>query len=164
MLPLLGQAAVARFGADPTGATAQTILVAQLTMVPAVLLAARAAERFGWAPLVVTALIVLSVRGLTAGFWADPAAIYPVQVLDGVAAGVIGVATPGFVAAIVQGGGRANLALGLVILVQGIGAALSNGLAGHAAHAFGYEAAFVALAAAPPLGLAVFLRMVRATD
>ena len=160
MLPLLGQAAVARFGSDPTSAAASSILIAQGAMIPTALFAAQAAVRVGWTPLIVFSMAALPVRGLIAGFWADPAAIVPVQLLDGAAAGAIGVATPGLVAAILKDTGRVNLGLGLVLFVQGIGAALSNGIAGWIAARLGYEAAFLALAAAPVAGLIVYLALV----
>ena len=47
MLPLLGQAVVARGQADPSAFTAATIVVAQLVMIPVALLAGRYAERHG---------------------------------------------------------------------------------------------------------------------
>jgi hypothetical protein len=48
MLPLLGQAGVAHDGSDPSALTAATIVIAQTTMVPMALLAARLAEQRGY--------------------------------------------------------------------------------------------------------------------
>ena len=48
MLPLLGQAGVAHDGSNPSAFTAATIIVAQLTLVPMALLAARLAQSQGY--------------------------------------------------------------------------------------------------------------------
>lgn len=157
ILPLLGQSAVARFGLDPTEITATTIFIAQTTMIPTALLGARIAERSGCGVLLLAALAVLPIRGLIAGYWVDPTAVVPVQILDGIGAGLTGVATPGLAAALLRHSGRINLGLGIVLLMQGVGAALSTSLGGAVAARFGYEAGFIALAAAPLAGLALWI-------
>jgi MFS family permease len=96
MLPLLGQAAVAKSQGNPSAFTGATIVIAQMTMVPVALLAARLAETKGYWLVFLLALIVLPVRGVTAslvgGSMSDPWGMIPVQVLDGVGAGILGVA------------------------------------------------------------------------
>jgi hypothetical protein len=52
------------------------------------------------------------------------------QILDGVGAGLLGVATPGLTARILDGTGRVNVGLGAVMTAQGIDAASSSALAG----------------------------------
>lgn len=157
MLPLLGQAAVSRGEADPSAYTALTIIVAQLVMIPVALLAGRHARRHGYWRLLTLACAVLPVRGLLAATLPPSCALVPVQMMDGVAAGLVGVALPGLVASILRGSGHVNAGLGAVMAVQGVGAALSPALAGWVAQRFGYGAAFVALsvAAAISLGLIV---------
>ena len=59
MLPLLGQAMVAHDGANPSASTAATIVIAQLTMVPMALLAARLAEDKGYWIVFLLALVAL---------------------------------------------------------------------------------------------------------
>ena len=89
LLPLLGQSAVASFKVDPAVYTAATVVIAQLTMIPMALLAAKLAEKRGHgAGLLRFALLALPARGLVAGFWHDPWSIVPVQILDGVGAGL----------------------------------------------------------------------------
>lgn len=155
MLPLLGQAVVSRGQADPSAFTAMTIIVAQLVMIPAALLAGRFAVRHGYWPLVTMALVALPLRGLTAGTWASPWAVVPVQVLDGVGAGLLGVALPGLVASILRGSGHINAGLGAVMTIQAMGAALSPALAGWVAHRWGYGSAFVVLSVVAALALVV---------
>jgi MFS family permease len=59
MLPLLSQAAVAQHGGDPSASTAATIVIAQATMVPMALLAARLAEERGYWLVFLLALVAL---------------------------------------------------------------------------------------------------------
>ncbi|MGE0214050.1 MAG: MFS transporter [Parvibaculaceae bacterium] len=157
MLPLLSQAVVAEKLANASAFTAVTVVVAQLTMVPVALAAARVADRSGYWWLVVLALAVLPVRGLIAGYWTDPWAVIPVQVLDGVGAGLLGVATPGLVAQLLRGTGHVNAGLGAVMTMQGVGAALSPALAGYVAHVTGYSEAFLFLSGIAGVGLVFWI-------
>lgn len=157
MLPLLGQSIVAHGQADPSAFTAATIVVAQLVMIPMALLGGRYAERHGYWALVTAALIALPLRGAIAVAWPSPWALVPVQVLDGVGAGLLGVALPGLVAQVLRGSGHVNAGLGAVMAIQGIGAALSPALAGWVAHHFGYGMAFTLLGFSAAAGLGVFL-------
>ncbi|WP_374274104.1 MFS transporter, partial [Brevundimonas sp.] len=157
MLPLLSQAATSRQLVNPELFAALTIIIAQLTMIGMALLAARLAESRGYWIVLLLALGVLPVRGLIAGFWDDPWAIVPVQVLDGVGAGLIGVATPGLIARILAGTGHINAGYGAVETGHRIGAALSATLAGLVAARLGYGEAFLALAGVAVLALIIWL-------
>lgn len=157
MLPLLGQAIAAKGGADPSAYTAATVVIAQLTMIPMALLASRLAGTRGYWLVLLLALLALPVRGVIAGLWQSPYALIPVQILDGVGAGLLGVATPGLAAQILRGTGHANIGLGVVLTCQGLGAALSPALAGFLAARFGYGVAFLALAGVALAALALWL-------
>ncbi len=157
MLPLLGQYGVSNNAFNPSLYTGLTIVIAQLTMIPMALYAAKTAALRGYWILLVIALIALPIRGLIAGYWQHPFALVPVQILDGVGAGLLGVATPGLVAQILRGSGHINLGLGAVMTIQGIGAALSPSIAGIVATHFGYQAAFLTLGAIAGLGLLIWV-------
>jgi len=157
MLPLLGQAAVAHDGSDPSASTAATIIIAQATMVPMALLAARVAEEKGYWLVFLLALIALPIRGATASLVTGPWGFAPVQILDGVGAGILGVAVPGLVARILAGTGHVNAGLGAVMTLQGVGAAFSTTVGGLVAQSFGYAAAFLVLGAIAVLALALWL-------
>lgn len=161
MLPLLGQSAVARFDAHPAVYTACTVIVAQAVMIPVAVWTARIAPRRGYGLPLFCALLALPLRGCIAGFWQSPWSIIPVQILDGVGAGVLGVVTPGVVALLLRGSGHINLGLGMVMTMQGIGAALSSSWGGVVARYFGYHMAFPALAVAPCIALALVLIGIR---
>jgi predicted MFS family arabinose efflux permease len=160
MLPLLGQAMVGRGeGLDPSAFTAATVLVAQLTMIPVALLAASVAARRGYGVLFIVALLALPLRAMVAAWLPGGLALAPAQVLDGVGAGLLGVALPGMVARVLEGSGRVNAGLGAVMTAQGMGAALSAAFAGVIAHRYGYDAAFLALGGAATAGLALWVTL-----
>ena len=161
LLPLLGQSAVARFNVNGAAYTAGTVVLAQATMIGMALWGAKVAQKRGYGWLFLLALLALPLRGCIAGLWESPWNIIPVQMLDGVGAGLLGVATPGIVARLLQGSGHINMGLGMVLTIQGVGASLSNTYGGLFAHHVSYSAAFLALAAAPCLGLCVFILAVR---
>jgi len=132
-------------------------MVAQATMVPVALLAARLAETRGYWIVFLLALIALPVRGVTASLVIGPWGLWPVQILDGFGAGILGVAVPGLVARILSGTGRVNAGLGAVMTLQGVGAALSPTIGGMVAQRFGYPAAFLALGAIAVVALILWL-------
>ena len=161
MLPLLGQSAVARFAINGAAYTAATVVIAQGTMILVALWAARLARRRGYGILLWCALLALPLRGCIAGFWHSPWSIIPVQMLDGVGAGILGVVTPGLAARLLNGTGHVNLGLGVIMTLQGIGASCSASYGGLVAHLLGYGPAFLALAAAPCVALGILLAGVR---
>ena len=71
--------------------------------------------------------------------------VYPVQILDGIGAGLQSVAVPGLVARILNGTGRVNVGQGAVMTVQGLGASLSPAIGGWIAQEIGYGAMFLIL-------------------
>jgi predicted MFS family arabinose efflux permease len=157
MLPLLGQAVVAKGQGNGSAFTGATIVISQMTMVPMALLAARLAETRGYWLVFLLALIALPVRGATASLVGGLWGLGPVQILDGVGAGLLGVAVPGLVARILVGTGHVNAGLGAVMTLQGVGAALSPTVGGMVAEAYGYPAAFLALGAIAIAALGLWL-------
>ena len=158
MLPLLGQAMVARgVAGDGTAYTAATVVVAQGTMIAMALLAAWIATRRGYFLVFVIALAALPLRGLIAGLVTHPAVLFPVQILDGVGAGMMGVAVPGLVALLMRGTGHATAGLGVALTAQAIGAALSASLGGAVAQHLGFGPAFLALGGVAALALLVWV-------
>lgn len=157
MLPLLNQRLAATVAdSSPLLWTGIAIVVAQVTMIPVALWVSRS-RRFDVAWFVYAAILVLPVRGALAYLIAADWGNVPVQILDGLAAGALGVATPLMVQRFTQGGGRFNTALGLVMTLQGVGAALSptlaNSVVGAGQH---FGLAFVALSVAALVALPMF--------
>jgi MFS family permease len=85
-----------------------------------------------------------------------PIGLVPVQMLDGVGAGLIGVAVPGLVARILAGTGHVNAGLGAVMTMQGVGAALSPALGGYVAEKLGYASSFLVLGAVALVALVLW--------
>src|SRR6266849_4580711 len=145
MLPLYGLAVVSAKQADPAGFVAITIVVAQCTMILMSLIAMRLAEKEGYWLVLLFSFIELPIRGVIAAHVMNKWGVYPVQILDGIGAGLQSVAVPGLVARILNGTGRINVGQGAVMTVQGVGAALSPAICGGLAQELGYPAAFTIL-------------------
>lgn len=153
MLPLLGQSVTAQRLANPALYTAMTIIVAQGVMIPVALIVGRNARVVHYRLLFTLALLALTVRGAVAASWHSPWVLLPVQILDSIGAGILGVAVPSMVAHILKGSGHVSAGLGGVMTIQGIGAAFSPTLAGTIAHAHGYSMAFLVLGLVAAAGL-----------
>lgn len=147
MLPLYGLAVVADQKADPATFVAMTIVIAQTVMIATSLVAMRMAEKEGYWLVLLISFIALPVRGVVAAWMLNKTGVYPVQILDGVGAGLQSVAVPGLVARILIGTGRVNAGQGAVMTVQGIGASLSPAIGGWIAQELGYAPMFLILGA-----------------
>lgn len=131
--------------------------ISQLSMIAMALAAPLLIRRFGLAAVFMIALIALPIRGAIAGTFGSFASVYPVQILDGVGAGLIGIATPIAAERILSGTGRFNVGLAAVMTVQGIGASLSNVVAGWLTDLGGYSLAYWAHGGVALMALATFL-------
>jgi MFS family permease len=145
MLPLYGLAVVSTKQVDPSQFVATTIIVAQGVMMLVSLIATRAGEKHGYWMLLLIAFIALPIRGVIAAFVINDWGVYPVQILDGVGAGLQSVVVPALVAHILHGSGRVNVGQGAVMTVQGVGASLSPLIGGWIAQEIGYAATFMIL-------------------
>jgi MFS family permease len=114
-------------------------------MIVSSLVAMRIAEAKNYWLVLLISFSALPVRGVAAWYFPDWWGVYPVQILDGVGAGLQSVAIPGFVARSLHGTGRINLGQGAVITVQGLGASLSPAIGGWIAQGIGYGPMFLIL-------------------
>jgi MFS family permease len=145
MLPLYGMAVVSAKQGDPAGFVAITIVVAQGTMILTSLIAMRLAIKEGYWLVLLISFIALPIRGIVAAYVIGKWGVYPVQVLDGIGAGLQSVAVPGLVARILDRTGRVNVGQGAVMTAQGLGASLSPAIGGWIAQEIGYSAMFLIL-------------------
>ncbi len=157
MLPLYGLAVVAAKQGDPAGFVAITIVVAQGVMIVASLIAMRLAEKEGYWLVMLISFIALPIRGVIAAHLLNHWGVYPVQILDGIGAGLQSVAVPGLVARILDGTGRVNAGQGAVMTVQGLGAALSPAIGGWIAQEIGYGTMFLVLGSFALVSTALWL-------
>ena len=122
------------------------IMVTQLIVALASPWIGRLAQTWGRKPLLLIGFGVLPLRGLLYTLTVSPSLQISIQVLDGVGAAVFGVVSVLVIADVTYGTGRFNFAQGAVGTAVGIGASLSNAVAGTIAHRFGYAASFLSLA------------------
>jgi hypothetical protein len=156
MLPLAGQKLALEDKHLGTSLMSACIVAAQVVMVPMALLVGAKADIWGRKPLFMLGLAILAIRGSLYPVSDNPYWLVGVQLLDGVGAGVYGANFPISVADLMRGTGRFNVAQGMIITAQGIGAAFSTTLAGLVVVNAGYSAAFLTLATVAGAGLALF--------
>ncbi len=155
VLPFLAQARTAA-GSDPSVTTGVMTVVAQVTMVGGALLAAKLANRFGYARVMAVALALAAFRGFVAAHANSWTAVIGVEVLEGAAMGLNGVAIPALAASVMRGTGRSSVGLAAVLTAFGAGAALSPLVAGSVAQHFGFATSFVCLAGVACFALAIW--------
>ncbi|TLD03688.1 uncharacterized protein PgNI_11708 [Pyricularia grisea] len=163
VLPLYGQAVVAAHKAEPASFTGVTVVVAQGTMVIMALAASRLAviHGVGYWPIILVSFCSLPVRTVLAGTFIESWGVWPVQVLDGIGAGLQSVATPGSVAQVLSHSGRVNVGLGAVMTCQGVGASLSPVLAGWIAQEKGYNIALYVMGIFPMVSIALWIGFIK---
>jgi MFS family permease len=147
MLPLYGLAVVAAREGNPAAFVAATIVVAQATMVLTAVIAMRMSEKRGLWLVMLISFAALPIRGLIAACVIKSWGVFPVQMLDGIGAGLQSVAVPALVARILNRTGRVNVGQGAVMTAQGAGASLSPAIGGWLAQWHGYGSAFLILGA-----------------
>jgi MFS family permease len=147
MLPLVGEKLSQSNQQTSSLFMASCIIAAQMVMVPMAMLVGRKADDWGRKPIFLAAFAALPIRGVLYTLTQNPYALVAVQLLDGVGAGIFGALFFIVVADLTKGTGRYNLALGASGACWGLGAALSNGVAGFIVNAFGYSPAFLFLSA-----------------
>jgi len=156
MLPLAGEKLSVGKPDESPLFMASCVVTAQLVMIPMAILVGHRADTWGRKPLFLCAFAVLPLRGLLFALADNPWAIVAIQILDGIGAGIFGALFYIVVADFTRGTGRFNLALGAAGASWGLGAALSNAVAGQIVNSFGFSAAFYFLAACALGAFAIF--------
>jgi MFS family permease len=154
MLPLLGEKLAQSNKGVETLFMAACIIIAQIVMVPMAILVGHKADTWGRKPIFLAGFAVLPIRGVLYTLTQNPYALVSIQVLDGIGAGIFGALFFIVMADLTQGTGRYNLAQGAASASWGLGAALSNSIAGFIVDKAGFSAAFGFLAGC---GFAAFL-------
>lgn len=161
MLPLYGLAVVQAHKADPAIFAAMVVIVAQTTMVATSLIAMRLIEVRGYWTVIAITFVCLPIRGVLAALLITSWGVFPVQIMDGIGAGLQGVAVSGLVTRLLYGTGRVNVGQGAVGTVAGVGGTLSPLLAGWLAQWFGYPITFVLTGSLSLISLALWLAFAR---
>ncbi len=157
MLPLFGMAEASAHQGNPAALVASTIVVAQAVMIVMSLIAMRMAKHQALWLAMLLSFLALPIRGVLAAHLIIGWGIFPVQMLDGVGAGLQSVAVPALVAHILNGTGRVNTGQGAVMTIQAVGAALSPVLGGSIADRMGYPDSFMLLGCMSLVSIAIWL-------
>ncbi|ARR77231.1 MFS transporter [Mycobacterium intracellulare subsp. yongonense] len=157
MLPLVGQRLALHNKDVGTALMAGCIVAAQVVMVPVAYVAGAKADSWGRKPIFSAGFAVLAARGFLYTLSDNPYWLVSVQLLDGVGAGVFGALFPLVVQDVTHGTGRFNVSLGAVTAATGVGAAVSNLVAGSMVVAAGYNVAFAFLGALAGAGFVLYL-------
>ncbi|APW63323.1 MFS transporter [Paludisphaera borealis] len=156
MLPLVGQKSADGLKEGAAVLMSACIIAAQVVMIPVAVLASRYAESWGRRPVFLIGFAVLPVRGLLYCLSVNPYYLVAVQLLDGIGAGIFGVVSILVVADLTRGTGRFNFTQGVLATATGVGAGLSNLIAGFIVKEAGFDAGFIALAIVAALGCLFF--------
>jgi predicted MFS family arabinose efflux permease len=156
MLPLVGQELSLGHPHAASLCMAVCITGAQLVMVPVALMAGRVAPESGRRVVFLIGFAALPIRGILYTLSGNPLYLISVQLLDGIGAGIFGVMSILIISDLTRATGRFNLVQGMVATAIGLGASLSNSVAGFIAQHAGYNAAFLMLSATAAMALAVF--------
>lgn len=155
MLPLLGEMLSKGHGRSAMMFMSACVVTTQVVVTLMASWAGIKARQWGRKPLLLIAFGVLPARGLLYTVTNSAHTLVAIQILDGVAAAIFGVVSVLVIADLTKGTGRFNLTLGAVTTAVGIGAALSQSIAGGIVHRFGYHAGFLFLAAVAAAALAI---------
>ncbi|MEO8814464.1 MAG: MFS transporter [Mycobacterium sp.] len=157
MLPLVGQKLALHNKEAGTALMALCIVAAQVVMIPVAYLTGAKADTWGRKPIFLVGFAVLTIRGFLYPVWDYSYWLVGVQLLDGVGAGIFGALFPLVVQDVTHGTGRFNVSLGAIAASGGIGAALSNFVAGWIVVTAGYDAAFMTLGGLAGAGFVLYL-------
>lgn len=146
MRPLLGEMLAKGKGRSSMMFMSACVVTTQFSITLLASWAGRAAGSWGRKPLLLIGFGVLPIRGVLYTFTNSLYLLVGIQVLDGIGAGIFGVVSVLVIADLTRGTGRFNLTLGAIATAIGIGAALSQTIAGAIVHHFSDRAGFLFLA------------------
>jgi predicted MFS family arabinose efflux permease len=147
MLPLLSEMLAKGQGRSSMVFMSACVVTTQLMVAVISPWSGRKAGAWGRKPLLLIAFGVLPVRAILYTLTNNTIALVAIQLLDGVAAGIFGVVSVLVIADLTQGSGRFNLTVGAISTAVGIGAALSQTIAGTIVHHSNFDAGFLFLGA-----------------
>ena len=155
MLPLLGELLAKGQGRSSMLFMSACVVTTQTVITLLSSWSGRRAGTWGRKPLLLIAFGALPIRGVLYTLTSNTVLLVAIQVLDGVGAGIFGVVSVLVISDLTGGTGRFNLTLGAITTAVGIGAALSQTIAGALAHQSGSRAGFLFLAGVASAAFAI---------
>ncbi len=136
---------------------AAVVLVAQVVMIPVALLTGWLCDRWGRKPVFAVGFAVLPLRIFLYSLATDPGALVALQALDGIGAGVYGVAVVAVCADLTRGKGRFNALSGLIATALSVGGVVGPLGSGFLVQHLGFNAAFYVFAGIAAVAAALFV-------
>jgi len=155
MLPLLGELLARGRGRSSMLFMGACVVTTQFVITLIASWSGRKAGTWGRKPLLLIAFGVLPIRGVLYTLTTKTVLLVAIQVMDGIGAGIFGVVSVLVIADLTRGTGRFNLTLGAITTAVGIGAALSQVIAGSIVHHLGSSAGFLFLAGVASAAFAI---------
>ena len=155
MLPLLGELLAKGQGRSSMLFMSACVVTTQFVITLLASWSGQKAGTWGRKPLLLIAFGVLPIRGILYTLTSNTELLVAIQVLDGIGAGIFGVVSVLVIADLTRGTGRFNLTLGAITTAVGIGASLSQVIAGGIVHRVGSHAGFLFLAAVASAAFAI---------
>jgi MFS family permease len=142
---------------------AAIVLVAQAVMIPVAFAAGRLSDRWGRKLIFAIGFIVLPVRILLYSLTHDPWTLVALQALDGIGAGIYGVAIVAMCADLTKGKGGFNALSGMMATALAVGGVIGPLGAGQLAQRLGYNGFFCVFAGIATVAALVFLTLMPET-
>jgi MFS family permease len=136
---------------------AAVVLVAQLVMVPVALVTGWLCDRWGRKPVFAIGFVVLPVRIFLYSLAESPGMLIALQTLDGIGAGIYGVAIVAMCADLTKGKGGFNTLCGMIATALCLGSVIGPLSSGFLVEHLGFVVAFNCFAGAAALAAALFL-------
>lgn len=136
---------------------AAVVLVAQAVMIPVALLTGWLCDRWGRKPVFAIGFVALPLRIFLYSLTTDPGVLVALQALDGIGAGVYGVAVVAMCADLTQGKGRFNAFSGLIATAVSVGGVVGPFGSGLLIQHLGFNMAFYVFTGIATIAAFLFL-------
>lgn len=146
MLPQLGEMLTHGHSREAAPFTSASVSITQIVVALTAAAIGKLSARLGPKSVLLVGFGVLPIRGVLYTLTRAVPLLLSIQILDGVANAIFGVASAVYVAQRTRGSGHFNLAMGAFGTAVGAGAAVSNVLAGFVTQHAGFASSFLVLA------------------
>jgi MFS family permease len=143
---------------------AAVVMVAQTVMIPVALLTGWLCERWGRKPVFAIGFVALPLRIFLYSLTTHPGMLVALQALDGIGAGVYGVAVVAVCADLTRGKGRFNAHSGLIATALSVGGVIGPLGSGFPVQHLGFNVAFYVFAGIAVIAAGLFMFFMPETD
>lgn len=155
-IALVGQILANQYPQNDALLLAACMLIAEFVMIGTAFGMGFIVNRLGRKPIFLTAFCILPLRAILFTLTDNPFFLLSIQILDGLAAGILGVMISVINSDLAVGTGRFNFLQGMSTFSIGVGASLSNVIGGFVATSFGFHFSFLMLASIAIIGASFY--------